>query len=332
MDVSPDGGHVAVTFNPWVRAFELGSTKNLFEVKPSTEPTGPFLRYSPDGQRLAVAAGPNTVRLYEARTGKELAVLPNDQRGIPVSLSFSPDGYRLAVCGRSAVEVWDVRDLKEGLVLRGDGGALLDLAFAAGGRQLVGVTATEPPAVDTGDTVPDLAGVFGSAAGVGGAFGGLFPQRDIGGWIFGPEGIARVGPAPSRPTGPTWEVKRWDLDGGRVLATLPGQAAPLKCAALDPDAARVAVGASDDTLHVCDTHTGREITSVLLPGPPMRLALGRDVLAVVVREAKFSQIEIRDAASGRAGARSCRTAMSPGWSSARTGTAWPAPLGPWTWD
>src|SRR5262249_21231553 len=157
-------------------------------------------------------------------------------------LSFSPDGQRLAVCGRTAVEVWNVRDLTDGMALRGHSDGVLELAFVPGQRQLLSIANIPRPddgafGGPSGTYVP-----LGGAMGVGGLSGSLLRPRSIGGWLVGPEGIARLNDQPAvRWALPAWELKRWDVDGGFTVTTLPGHTARLTCAAFAPKADRLAV-------------------------------------------------------------------------------------------
>ena len=51
--------------------------------------------FSPDGRRIASGADDKTVRLWDAESGAELAVLRGHEN-YPTSVAFSPDGRRIA--------------------------------------------------------------------------------------------------------------------------------------------------------------------------------------------------------------------------------------------
>ena len=63
--------------------------------------------FSPDGERLAIAAFDSTVRVWDPDTRQEIRTLKGHTAGVAVS-AFSPDGKRPASgsCDRT-VRVWD---------------------------------------------------------------------------------------------------------------------------------------------------------------------------------------------------------------------------------
>jgi eukaryotic-like serine/threonine-protein kinase len=319
-DMSPDGRTIVVTRNYTIQALELPTGKKLWETPPNSNemaPSGCFLRYSPDGQRLAFANGRSTVRLFDATSGKAIATLPrHGETGRLWDLAFSADGQRLAVCGGTYVEVWNVRDLSDRMTLRGHGGPIFDLAFPPGGRELLTVANTSFPDASAFDETMDVMDQLGGAEGIGGAFGGLVPYRGLGGWIIGPEGIARTGGSrtggsisTAHMRGPAWEMIRWDTDGGFIVKTHDGHAAAPTCARFSPDADRVAVGAVDRTVRIRDTQNGDESLAVRLSGTPVSLAFGPrgESLIVLVKQPGASRIVVLDATSGRE-----RKSIAPG--------------------
>lgn len=72
--------------------------------------------YSPDGARILTSSGDNTVRLWDAERGIEIAVLrPRDDS--PAEAVFSPDGARILTNSATAVRLWDGRRGSEITVL-----------------------------------------------------------------------------------------------------------------------------------------------------------------------------------------------------------------------
>ncbi|NOX45017.1 MAG: WD40 repeat domain-containing protein [Caldiserica bacterium] len=94
-------------------------------------------RFSPDGRLIAAGSEDKTVRLWDAETGKLLALL-RKHRDVVDCVDFSPDGTLLASGDASGtVVLWDVRRRRATAVLRRDGSAIYALAFSPDGKWLL---------------------------------------------------------------------------------------------------------------------------------------------------------------------------------------------------
>ena len=68
--------------------------------------------FSPDGTRVVTASDDRTARLWDAETGKEIAVL-QAHNGTVRSAAFSPDGTRVVTASDDGTaRLWDARDGK----------------------------------------------------------------------------------------------------------------------------------------------------------------------------------------------------------------------------
>jgi len=71
------------------------------------------LSLSPDGLLGAAAVSPTNVRLFDARSGDEIATFPAPENAALAWLAFSPDGTRLCVATvGQMLQVWDLQALR----------------------------------------------------------------------------------------------------------------------------------------------------------------------------------------------------------------------------
>ena len=127
------------------------------------------LAFSPDGRRLAAAAGNNIVKVWDVTTGDEALVL-HGHKDTVASVAFSPDGWRLASGGGDGtVKLWDATAAAEAVTLSGNFGSVADMAFDPDGRRLAIAGGPFLHVLDTttGVEVFTLTGHFDSVLGRG---------------------------------------------------------------------------------------------------------------------------------------------------------------------
>ncbi len=199
--------------------------------------------FSPDGEKIVSGSADNTVRVWDARTGRQLHQFEGHSSFV-LACAFSPDGRLVASGSRDAtIRIWDIETGQQLHLLEGHKNDVTCCAFSPDGQLLV-TGAGEIPGSDKGVQLDDVAKLQGSEIGSGGE---RFPGEIK--W--------RLNNQPNGCQDSTLLV--WEVKSGRLIRSIEGHAASIFSCAFSPDGRIVLSGSRDNTLRTWDEKTGKEI-------------------------------------------------------------------------
>ncbi|MET7716826.1 WD40 repeat domain-containing protein [Streptomyces sp. NPDC005407] len=195
------------------------------------------IAWSPDGNLLATASRDGTARVFDARSGRALLVLPSD--GVMVEgVTWSPDSSRIATTGRDCVvRIWNAASGEPVRLLTGATDIGRQVAWSPDGRHVAASSKDRIVRVweaETGDLVHELRG----------------HRDDVWGVAWSPDNT-RLASASHDQTAIVWE-----LATGTPVTTLTGHSDFVEGIAWSPDGRSIATGSGDQTVRICDAQNG----------------------------------------------------------------------------
>jgi small GTP-binding protein len=194
--------------------------------------------FDPQGRTLASGSVDNTIKLWDARSGK-LRLTLKGHHGEVYGVVFDPQGGTLASGSvDSTIKLWDARSGKLLRTLEGHQGQVLSVAFDPQGATLA-------------------SGGSGNIVKLWDARSGKLLRRFEGhheqvmSVAFDPQG----GTLASASLDNT--ARLWELGSGRGLRTLDSHKAPVNSVAFDPQGGTLASGSLDNTVKLWDARSGK---------------------------------------------------------------------------
>jgi WD40 repeat protein len=269
--------------------------------------------FSPDGRLLALANADQTVRVWDAATGRAIRTLRGHRARLG-SVTFSPDSRQLATAGDDAtVKVWDVTDLAanagpECACLGRHPQGVRSLAFSPDGASLVSAgsdstvkvwdmtTGRQPhPLLALRPPPHVLAAVVDAwVATAGSEIRTIKGHRGaVAGAVFSPDG-KRLASAGDDGT----VVVRDAATGGEIVS-LPVAAGPIRSVVFSADGRRLATAGGDKMVTVWDAASGREVRTLHGHGEVIHSVAFRPVGRWLAAVDAVGTLQVWDAATGR---------------------------------
>ena len=250
--------------------------------------------FSPDGRRVASYSANSVngeVRLWDARTGRIIKVLPGDRGGNrEVSMAFSPDSQVLATPGPDgSICLWAAEDGQRQAILSRHKGYSVQALFSPDGTLLLSRAGADNTvrlwdvrthtAIDQWDLQVPLVSWIGFSPD-GNYFAAATSAGSVSVWDAEKRALAarwrahdtQIDAAVFSPDGRRLitssngyidcALRMWSLPDGNLIATMPGHVNAIHAVQFSPDGSRLASASIDQTVRLWDGKTGEALVKL----------------------------------------------------------------------
>ncbi len=196
--------------------------------------------FSRDGSHIVTASGDNTARVWDAATGKQIAILRGHKLSVH-SAAFSPDGSRIVTASDDkTARIWDTATGGQIAILGSHELSVQSAAFSPDGLRIVTASFDKSARVWDATTFKNIAVLSGHTSLVLSAAFSSDGSRIVSASV---DNTARI----------------WDATTFKEIAVLSGHENDVSSAAFSPDGARIVTASGDKTARIWDAVTGKLI-------------------------------------------------------------------------
>ncbi len=195
--------------------------------------------FSPDGLWIVTASADGTAQVWEAQSGKQVAVLQGHSDAL-TSAKFSPDGRQIVTASwDNTARVWEAQKGEQMAVLQGHESAVYGAEFSPDGRQIVTASWDNTARVWEARKGEQMAVLQGHEDWV---YSATFSYD--GQWIVtaSDDRTARV----------------WETQSGKQMAVLQGHEKEVRMAEFSPDGQWIVTASADGTARVWESQSGKQ--------------------------------------------------------------------------
>ncbi len=198
--------------------------------------------YSPDRSKVVSSSVDKTIKIWDAKTGKELATLEGHSGGV-YNVAFSPDGTKIVSgSGDGTIKIWDVETGKELATLKGHSDSVYTVSISLDGSKIVTASRDKTIKIWDVETGKELSTLTGDSY-----------------WFsatFSPDGTKIVSASYDKT------IKIWDVETGKGLAILKGHSDRVNAVAISPDGSKIVSASKDKMIKIWDVATGKELATL----------------------------------------------------------------------